>query len=56
MVGPMLSISTSNDVGNGTFHFGMKVLVGIGPWSVITSTVVSSRLRMRAMRYFKLDD
>ena len=29
-VGPMLSISTSNDEGNGTFHFGMKILVGIG--------------------------
>jgi hypothetical protein len=56
MVSPMLSISTSNDEGNGTFHFGMKILVGIGPWSVITSTAVCSRLRMRAMKYFKLDD
>ena len=52
----MLSISTSNDEGNGTFHFGTIVLVGIGPWSVITTMVVCSLLPLRAMKFFKLDD
>ena len=55
-VGPMSFISTLNDEGNGTFHFGMKILVGIGRWSVITPTAVCSPLRMRATKYFKLDD
>ena len=52
----MSSISTFNDEGSGTFHFGMMILVGIGLWSVIIPTVVCSPLPLRAMKYFKLDD